>query len=129
MRRNTERHLIDGQSQRLELLAVLLPRLGGVVGHKHQPLALQHPRERPSLAEANRLECFYAGRTSRGSGLTFARSKSSVSGTPPISLSPFQITPARHEFKIKNVRNSILRLEGGAAVFSVARVRHRRSRI
>ena len=34
-------YLVDTQPQRLELLAVLLPRLGGVVGHEHQPLALR----------------------------------------------------------------------------------------
>jgi hypothetical protein len=33
--------LVDAHSQRLELLAILLPRLGGVVGHEHQPLALK----------------------------------------------------------------------------------------
>lgn len=38
----TEEYLVNAESQRLKLLAVLLPRLSGVVGHEHQPLALQN---------------------------------------------------------------------------------------
>ena len=48
-------YLVDTQSQRLELLAVLLPRLGGVVGDEHQPLALQRPQV-PTASSASHEE-------------------------------------------------------------------------
>jgi len=44
--------LVDAHSQRLELLAILLPRFGGVVGHEHQPLALKR-RTGSSFSESS----------------------------------------------------------------------------
>lgn len=48
-----EPDLVDAQSQRLELPAILLPRLGGVVGHEHQPLALKRRTSSSSFSESS----------------------------------------------------------------------------
>jgi hypothetical protein len=96
-----EPYLVDTQPQRLKLVAVLLPRLGGVVGHKHQPLCLQNRKDQTASANHHEevLSCELICRSiAFGGGPSIGGGPASPARCRSACLqSPFQITPTRHE--------------------------------